>query len=352
LLPVLLVGVTLALRAARRARNATSSATQRQKTRDPDDSTSVDALPYSTQATEKAAMDCLQLAFEVAHCDAGIVGEHAAVLDSVANSIDESVHQREYFPRRPMQLPKLMQALNDSEATRKDLVRLILEDPTLAGSVLQRANSAFYRVSPEPVENMDRAVVMLGIDGLRGLLAAAILQPVFRVPRGSFEKFATVTWEQAERASIAAEKHAKLMPGTDPFVAQLLGLLSLLANIVLFRLTMDKYREHPDLLPRAEVFICAIQSHRQRMARLIASTWELTDMSLRALHEQEQRVSPREMGALGRCVYFGELCAVLSTLAARGLWSQQDALSTLQGQGLDERTCLDMWGAAVAVGRD
>jgi hypothetical protein len=58
------------------------------------------------------------------------------------------------------------------------------------------------------------------------------------------------------------------------------------------------------------------------------------------------------MGALGRCVYFGELCAVLSTLAARGLWSQQDALSTLQGQGLDERTCLDMWGAAVAVGRD
>jgi len=117
------------------------------------------------------------------------------VLSAVADSIDASVHQRDYFPRRPLQLPKLLQALNDSEATRKDLVRLIMEDPALAGSVLQRANSAFYRLSPDPVESIDRAVVILGTEGLRGLMAAAILQPVFRVPRGYFEEFAGITWE-------------------------------------------------------------------------------------------------------------------------------------------------------------
>jgi len=71
-----------------------------------------------------------------------------------------------------------------------------------------------------------------------------------------------------------------------------MGMLSMLANIVLFRLTMDKYRDHPKVPPRAEVFIAAIQAHRARMATLIATTWELTDVSLKALQEQEQQVSP------------------------------------------------------------
>ena len=308
-------------------------------------------LPYATAATKGAITECFKLAFSVSHFDQQIGGEHAAVLASVAGAIDESVHQRDYFPRRPMQLPKLLQALNDSEATRHDLVRLILEDPALAGSVLQRANSAFYRVSPEPVENIDRAVVLLGTEGLRGLMAAAILQPVFRVPRGYFEKFAGVTWEQAERTSIAAEKFAKLTTGADPFVAQLIGLLSMLANIVLFRLTMDKYREHPNTLPRAEVFIAAIQAHRARMAGLIATTWELTDVSLKALGEQEQQVSPERMSTLGRAIYFGTLCGTLTTLAAHLQCSASEAQSILMEQGLDQANCAALWSAATAVKR-
>lgn len=305
----------------------------------------------ATSALSNATAECFKLAFGVVHFDAKIGGEHAAVLNSVAESIDESVHQRDYFPRRPMQLPKLLQALNDSEATRKDLVKLILEDPALAGSVLQRANSAFYRLSPEPVESIDRAVIMLGTEGLRGLMAAAILQPVFRVPRGYFEKFAGVTWEQAERTSIAAEKFAKLATDADPFVAQLMGMLSMLANIVLFRLTMDKYRDQPNVLPRAEVFISAIQANRAHMATLIAATWELTDISLKALHEQEQRVLPAQMSPLGRAIHFGTLCGALATLAARRLCSDTDAQALLISEGMDAATCTTVWTAATSVKR-
>lgn len=305
----------------------------------------------NTDALANATAECFKLAFRVTHFDAKIGGEHAAVLNNVAGSIDESVHQRDYFPRRPMLLPKLLQALNDSEATRKDLVKLILEDPALAGSVLQRANSAFYRLSPEPVESIDRAVILLGTEGLRGLMAAAILQPVFRVPRGYFEKFAGVTWEQAERTSIAAEQFAKLTTGADPFVAQLMGMLSMLANIVLFRLTMDKYRDQPNVLPRAEVFIFAIQAHRARMATLIAATWELTDTSLKALQEQEQRVPPGQMSPLGRAIYFGTLCGALVTLAARRLCTDTDAQALLMSEGMDATTCATAWTAASSVKR-
>lgn len=313
------------------------------------DADTADAVPFATVATGQVAAECFRLAFSVVRFDYQISGEHAEVLGSVADSLDESVHERDYFPRRPMLLPKLLQAINDSESTRQSLVQLLLEDPTLAGAVLQRANSAYYRVSPEPVESLDRAVFMLGTDGLRGLMATAIMQPVFRVPRGYFENFAEITWEQAERTAIAAETHAKAGLDTEPIVAQLLGMLGLLAHIVLFRITMDKYREHPNVLPRAEVFIKAIQLHRARIAGLIAQTWQLTDMSIAAFTEQQRQIVPSQMSSLGRCLYFGDLCGALSTLAARGSYTKEAAHALLIEQGAERETARSMWRAASSI---
>ena len=80
-------------------------------------------------------------------------------------------------------------------------------------------------------------------------------------PRGYFDSFADVTWEQAQRCAAAAENYASVTRSGDPFIAQLLGLLGSLARIVLFRLTVDMYREQPNVLPRAEVFIRSMQVH-------------------------------------------------------------------------------------------
>lgn len=314
----------------------------------PADTHPVDPIPYSSEAIDAATERCFRLAFDAQHGDYPIADGHAAVLESIARSLDDSVYERDYFPRRPLLLPKLLQAINDDESTRQELVRLIMEDPTLAGAVLQRANSAYYRVAAEPVESLDRAVFMLGSNGLRGLMAAAILQPVFRTPTGSFENFATITWEQGERTAAGAEACARANADAEPIVAQLLGLISLLANIVLFRLTMDKYRDHPTLLPRAEVFIQAIRQQRACMASLIAQAWKLSDISIAAFTEQQQQLSPSLMSSLGRCVYFGDLCGVLSVLAARGYYSNDQALALLIEQGADREAARAMWTAATA----
>lgn len=289
--------------------------------------------PYATDATQQVLDDCLKLAFGVTRFDYQIVGEHAAVLTSAQKAVAESVARREYFPRRPRQLPRLLQAINDTESTREELVRLILEDPALAGSVLQRANSAHYRPSAEPIESLDRAVVLLGTDGLRALMTHAILQPVFRLPKGLFDDFAEVTWELAERTAWSAEAMARTQRDADPFVAQLLGVMGALASMVLFRLTLEKYSDYPSVLPRAEVFIRVIQANRAETALRIGESWELSAASLAALDEQRRRVSPAHMSALGRAVYFGELCGAAMLLRARHTYSKEGAQALLLQQG-------------------
>lgn len=302
--------------------------------------------PFETASTSSLFADCFKLAFSTPDLDYDITGEHAAVLAKVNDNAAAAVHQREYFPRRPMLLPRLVQALNDDESTRRELVQLILEDPALAGSTLQRANSAAYRYSPEPVDSLDRAVVVLGTDGLRSLLATAILQPVFRQPKGYFDNFATITWEHAQRTAAAAESCARSLGDADPFIAQLIGLLGPLARIVLFRLTMDTYREHPDVKPRAEVFIRAMQLQGPNVAGFIASTWELSDPSIRALQEQIDKVAPATMSPLGQAIYFGELAGALALLATRGEYSEEGAVALLMEQGLNRRSTLQIWEAA------
>ena len=162
-------------------------------------------------------------------------------------------------------------------------MKLILEDPALAGSVLQRANSAYYRTSPEPVDSLDRAVVDTRhrwpalSDGDRD--SSAGVPPAERLLR---------QFRAGHLGAGAAQRRCRrdLCEGdasADPFIAQLLGLISALARIVLFRLTMDMYRERPNILPRAEVFIRSMQEHSPHVACLIASTWELSDPSIAAL---------------------------------------------------------------------
>lgn len=309
-------------------------------------SRSGDGPPFETEATASAYAECYKLAFTVPGFDYVISGQHEGVLERVNGNAAAAVHQREYFPRRPMLLPKLMQVLNDTESTRRELVKLILEDPALAGSTLQRANSAAYRYSPEPVDSLDRAVVVLGTDGLRSLLATAILQPVFRQPKGHFDNFAAVTWEHAQRTAAAAEMCARVLGNADPFIAQLIGLLGPLARIVLFRLTMDTYREFPDIQPRAEVFIRAMQLQAPNVAGFIASTWELSDPSIRALQEQTDKIPPGTMSPLGQAIYFGELCGALTLLAKRGTYSEEGAQALLMEQGLTRKITQEIWQAA------
>jgi HD-like signal output (HDOD) protein len=312
----------------------------------------VEDAPYSTDAIQSAQDECYKIAFGVRSFDYQIFGEHAAVMDRVRESAAAAVNEREYFPRRPMLLPKLLQALNDTESSRRTLVNLIVEDPALAGSVLQRANNALYRTSREPVDSLDRAVQTLGIDGLRGLMAVAILQPVFRSPRGYFDNFADATWEQAQRCAAASETYASATRSADPFIAQLLGLLGPLARIVLFRLTVDMYREQPNVLPRAEVFIQSMQLHAPELACRLAQSWELSDLATTALREQANQLPPGQMRPLGRAIYFGELAGMVTMLGARDAYSWEGAEALLVGQGLKRRTAHAVWHAAAELGRD
>ena len=260
---------------------------------------------------------------------------------SVAATLTNIVDKPNYAPRRPMQLPKLLQAINDETASRGALSQIIAGDPALAGNLLRLANSPFYRHSPEPIESLDRAVAMLGIEGLRSMIAAALMQPVFRISGGGFAQFGDVTWEHSLFAANAAETHAFMVDSADPFAAQLLALIQGLATIVVFSVARDAFLSR-QRKPDAAYISALIDAYAIGVARQVAASWELSERIDTALAEQlAPQTAPRS--PLGRALQFGTFIGALAVLRSRGAINDEVALEVLKSAGPASNAAERVW---------
>ncbi len=258
---------------------------------------------------------------------------HPEVLEAVGNALETAATDPRYAPRRPMLLPQLLRAVNDTETSRRELSTMIAKDPALVGSLLKLANSQFYRVNAQPVESVDRAVAVIGTEGIRSLIAAALIQPVFRVSGGEFAPFPEVIWEHTFLAANAAETYAAVVVNSDPFAAQLLALLNGLGAIVVFRVALDQYATRSLLTPDAATIISCLDRHSARVAHSIAGSWELSGRILAALEDQVPTGMAFEPTPLGRALRFGRFIGALAVLNVKGVVSDDVARASLLANG-------------------
>src|SRR5665213_365750 len=264
--------------------------------------------------------------------DLRLISENAdAVFDKLATD-------PKYTMRRPMMLPQLLRAVHDKKSTQHQLANIFARDPALAGNLLKVANSPVYRVSEDPIESLDRAVAMLGTDGLHSLIATVLVQPVFKLASTDYPRFPEIVWEHTFRSASAAENHASQVENGDPFAAQLLALTMGLGTIVVYRLVVDRCHLLLDgRSPHPAVIIALIDSQCASVAKRVAASWELSERVLTALEEQRPRRrkdDPAEpLSPLGRSLAFGRKLAALAVLHEHGLISEDTVRASMALEG-------------------
>jgi len=267
---------------------------------------------------------------------------HEAVEAATIAALDDAATQQRYAPRRPNLLPRLLSVASDDAASRRELAALIARDPSLVGNLLKIANSAFYRVSAQPVESVDRAVVLLGTDGIRSLIAAALMQPIFRIGATQFPRFPEIAWEHAIRSASAAVPHAALVENCDPFAAELLSLVMGLAAIVVFRATLDQYEAKPRLRPDAGVIADLLETRSPSVAQLIGASWELSERSLAALRDQAS-ADTSDSTPLGRSLRYGRVAGALAVLQINKALDDGTARASMPASSMDAEQFERMW---------
>jgi HD-like signal output (HDOD) protein len=267
------------------------------------------------------------------------------VVASVLAVISDPATQKRLTPRRPNLLPQLMRAINDEEVSRRELSAIIARDPSMVGSLLKMANSAYYRVAAGSVESIERAVVILGTEGLRSLVASSILQPIFQINSAKvFSRFPEVVWEHAQRSAHAAIPHAALVERADAFGAELLCLITGLAEIILFRATIDYCQNNPEQKkhrPTPQLIAALLASQAPVFAWRLGAEWELSELMLAALEEQIVTTEPTTR--LGRSLRFGRIAGALSVLHTNSIVDDTTVRLSLPEAGLSPAHLKCMW---------
>jgi len=278
---------------------------------------------------------------------------HDEIVAGTADTLQNSATEDRYTPRRPSLLPQLLRAVNDEDVSRRELVTIISRDPSLVGNLLKMANSPFYRVNSQAVESIDRAVVILGNDGIRSLIAAALTQPIFQIRGGDFPRFPQIAWEHTFRTASATVTHAALVEKSDPFAAQLLGLVHGMASIVVFRVALDQYEARPRFKANAAVIASLLDSQTARVAKRIAGSWGLSDRILAAFDDpafdgQASAATAEERTPMGRSLEFGRLASALAVLHMHGALDDVTAQISLPVAGMPATELTRLWSRLTA----
>ncbi|HSB96870.1 MAG TPA: HDOD domain-containing protein [Spongiibacteraceae bacterium] len=248
--------------------------------------------------------------------------------------------RRAAVPRLPTVIPLLLKQLRDPNASARDYVAVIRQDPVVATAVLTLANSAYFNPYRKQVDNFEQAVAALGINGLRLVLSTAVLQPIVR---GRGDSLPQKVWNQSFVCAICCQQLAE-RERLDAFKAYLAGLVHNIGLVTIYNQVQQQSQQHlSDTRPGRNLLLQLIEQWSQPLAYWIAQDWQLPTEIIRALGAQGEKTPTSNIefaAVLQRASHFAETymleragrverSALLQLAASEGF--PEDILATLDG---------------------
>lgn len=179
------------------------------------------------------------------------------------------------MPRQPAILPLLMRAVTDPDTPRQEITRIVLSDPALTHQLLLIANSPFFRPSDQAIESVDHAIFLLGMDGIRNVISAALLRPMMSARNSQEAQFIKRVWRWGLTTARASELVARA-DGQDATAFFMIGLLPSLSYLTLYRETLNVLSERwPGEKVEPAMYREMIGHHYWQVCQLIAHSWKM-----------------------------------------------------------------------------
>jgi HD-like signal output (HDOD) protein len=229
------------------------------------------------------------------------------ILDELTRLARQPQAAADLVPRVPAVIPQLLRSLRDDSVSAADLARQVAQDVVLVAEVIREANSPWYRPST-PVRTIEGALMLLGQNGLRMLLARVAFRPVINMQPGRFARqVAPHVWSHSEKCALAASLVAP-HHGADPFEAYLSGLMQNVGLVVAFRL-IDQVHGHA--LPQSAPFCHALLAGARTLSGRIAGAWEFPQSASQAIIQAGHPDAPPLAHALAEADRLAKLRVLL-----------------------------------------
>jgi HD-like signal output (HDOD) protein len=275
--------------------------------------------------------------------DAGNTDEalERTILEALERLEKSAMTVSKMVPRMPAVLPQLLKNLRDESVSSNELSRQIAQDLVLVAEVLREVNSSFYNPA-DKITSLDNAILMLGQNGLRMLIAKVAFRPLINIQSGHFTKMAAPhIWEQSEKCALACRRLAQ-EDLLDPFQAFLAGLMQQVGLIVAFRVLDRTYQGQT--LPHSTGFCRAFVGYARHLSCRIGLEWGFPETMIEAIEEQNDAVAASGRTELGKVLLVGDRLSKMRVLVANAQLQEDDA-RLRNGLSHSEASCFDALSA-------
>ncbi len=225
------------------------------------------------------------------------------VLGAVRGNLGKKEVRAKTVPRLPSVIPRLLRSIRDPDASAKDYVDIINKDAVMSAAVLQLANSVYFNPINARISSIERAVVKLGIEGLRSVLSAAVMQPIIQRKSPYFDQFGRKLWEHSLCCAVTCELLARKR-GLQPFKAYIMGLTHDIGKITIFSELCKQLKiESGNASLGINAFAPLINSFSATLSHSVAKDWGLPEEVCAALEQQLNLRPGKQVGPYGHLLY-------------------------------------------------
>ena len=226
------------------------------------------------------------------------------------------------LPRAPAVIPQLLSLLRQGDASLPAMSQRVSKDLRLTAEVLRQAGSAAYRAQGA-VTDVEKALALLGADGLKAVIARVVLRPLFDGHGGRLAgTSAARLWAYAEHeAQCAAATAAE--QGLNRFDGYLGGLVHCTGWTAAFR-ALDRL-DVPLALPFSRAFVRLLVQRKDVLFGKVVADWQLTPAITALCAEACQRGLAQAQSPLGAVLAHAERHAAMELLCGTALQPPRNA---------------------------
>lgn len=216
-------------------------------------------------------------------------GADKPLLIALERLIRADFSDNRHIPRVPSVLPQLLKSLRNENVSGDELASHISKDVSLVAEIISEVNSSYYSPA-DKISSLDNAIRLLGINGLRLLVARTAFRPLIQLQSGRITcVVAPLIWEQSEKCAQACRLLAQER-GLDGFHAYLAGLVQNIGLIIAFR-SLDQIMVAP-VMPLATEFRLRFLHMAHILSYRIAKEWDFPEAVMQALKDQVSHDGP------------------------------------------------------------
>lgn len=232
------------------------------------------------------------------------------VLEIVQENLSKADYRQNAIPRLPMVIPKLLRSLRDPDSSAKDYVEIVNKDPVMSAAVLKLANSVYFNPIGTYIGDIERAIVKLGIAGIRSVLSAAVMQPIVQRESPYFSQTGQRLWAHSLNCAVTCDI-AGQKRGLEQFKVYLMGLMHDIGKMTLFSELCKQYKLNGDQKPGYKAFVPMLRRRATVLSYLIAKDWQLPEEICTALEEQIDITNGKLVSPYGQLLFQANIATEL-----------------------------------------